>query len=187
MARYGRVTFSVSYVVDMDDAEMIDEAREMLAEDVADAIRYREVGDVVEVEPDPNATEADIHDTLIQWRDERREVDRRHGIVLNVPESEATRVQRILDGWATSAEPGECFYERSVTFSDGCRMEVRAVRNDDGEGGWPEAVLFSPNGGELGSAVGDDDRLIGEYSVDVEREDGTHTYTVEVVSAVAAT
>lgn len=70
MARYGRVTFSVSYVVDMDDAEMIDEAREMLAEDICDAVS---VGEAIrsKVIPDPDATEADIHETLIHWRDER--------------------------------------------------------------------------------------------------------------------
>ena len=71
MARYGRVSFSISYVVDLDDAEMIDEAMEMVAEDVQDAIRYGEVSAYIETEPDAAATEADIHDYLIERRDDR--------------------------------------------------------------------------------------------------------------------
>jgi len=72
MARYGRVTFSVSYVVDLDDEEMVDEAREMLAEDVQDVIRYRESWAAIDVAPDATATEADIHDYLIERREDRR-------------------------------------------------------------------------------------------------------------------
>jgi hypothetical protein len=71
MARYGRVSFSISYVVDLDDAEMIDEAREMLAGDVQDVIRYRDSWAAIEVKPDETATEADIHDYLIERRDDR--------------------------------------------------------------------------------------------------------------------
>jgi len=75
MARYGRVSFSISYVVDLDDPEMIDEAREMLAEDVQDAIRYGEVSAYIETEPDAAATEADISDYLIERREERLPAD----------------------------------------------------------------------------------------------------------------
>ncbi len=71
MARYGRVTFSISYVVDLDDAEMIDEARGMVAEDVRDSIRHGDDSAYIDVEPDASATEADIHDCLIEWRNER--------------------------------------------------------------------------------------------------------------------
>ena len=71
MARYGRVRFSISYVVDLDDAEMIGEAVEMVAEDVQDAIRYGEVSAYIETEPDAAATEADIHDYLIERQEER--------------------------------------------------------------------------------------------------------------------
>ena len=71
MARYGRVSFSISYVVDLDDAEMIDEAMEMVAEDVQDVIRYRDSWASIEVKPDAAATEADIHDYLIERRDDR--------------------------------------------------------------------------------------------------------------------
>ena len=71
MARYGRVTFSISYVVDLDDEEMIDEAREMVAEDVAAAIRHTELDAWIDVEHDADATEADIVDYLLESRDER--------------------------------------------------------------------------------------------------------------------
>lgn len=66
MARYGRVSLSFSYVVDLDDPEMIDEAREMLAEDVQDVSWA-----AIEVKPDETATEDDIFDYLIERRDDR--------------------------------------------------------------------------------------------------------------------
>lgn len=184
MARYGRVTFSVSYVVDMDDAEMIDEAREMLAEDICDAVSVREAVRLAVV-PDPDANEADIHDTLIQWRDERRADRLEHYETLGVPVDVADRVQAIVDGPAVDCGRDECVFDREVVFDDGCRMAIQAVVNNDLEGGWTQGVLFSPEGAELG-CTDVSERLAGQYSVAVERENGTHTYNVEVVSAVAA-
>jgi hypothetical protein len=70
MARYGRVTFSISYVVDLDDAEMIDEAMEMVQEDVRDSVRHDGVSVCLETEPD-GLSEDDIHDYLIEQREER--------------------------------------------------------------------------------------------------------------------
>ncbi|NBW20496.1 MAG: hypothetical protein EBR82_72260 [Caulobacteraceae bacterium] len=46
--------------------------REMLAEDVQDVIRYRESWAAIDVAPDATATEADIHDYLIERREDRR-------------------------------------------------------------------------------------------------------------------
>lgn len=184
MARYGRVTFSISYVVDLDDAEMIDEAREMLAEDICDAESVREAVRLAVVQ-DAHATEADIHDTLIQWRDERRAERREHYGTLDVSADVADKVQAIVDGPAMDCGRDECVFDREVVFDDGCRMAIQAVVNNDLEGGWMQGVLFSPEGTELGCTdVGD--RLAGEYSVAVDREDGTHTYTVDVASSVAA-
>lgn len=74
MARYGRVTFSISYVVDLDDAEMVDEARVLVAEDVAAALRHTELDAWIDVEKDRDATEGDIIDYLIESRDERAAV-----------------------------------------------------------------------------------------------------------------
>jgi hypothetical protein len=71
MARYGRVTFSISYVVDLDDEEMVYEAKDMVAEDVQSAIMHGEVMAYIKAEPDATATEADIHDYLIECRDGR--------------------------------------------------------------------------------------------------------------------
>lgn len=71
MARYGRVTFSVSYVVDLDDAEMIDDAKDAIAEDVSSAVRYGEAYAACDVTPDDTATEADIEEFLIEMRNGR--------------------------------------------------------------------------------------------------------------------
>jgi len=71
MARYGRVTFSISYVVDLDDAEMVDDAREYVAQDVADTLRHCDTEHWISVEPDPTATENDIEECLLQLREHR--------------------------------------------------------------------------------------------------------------------
>ncbi len=184
MARYGRVSFSISYVVDLDDAEMIDEAREMLAEDVQDAIRYRDSWAAIDVEPDASAAEADIADFLIERRDDRRK-EREHTETLTIDAEKAARLQSLIDGPATDCGRDECIFDSEVVFSDGRRMAIQAVTTLDASGGWTQGVLFSPEGGELGCTE-PGDSLAGEYRVDVEDEDGTHTYTTIVAVAVGA-
>ena len=71
MARYGRVTFSVSYVVDLDDAEMIDNAKDAITEDVSSVVRYGEAYAACDAMPDDTATEADIEEFLIEMRNGR--------------------------------------------------------------------------------------------------------------------
>ena len=71
MARYGRVTFSVSYVVDLDDAEMIANAKEAIAEDVESAGRCGEAAAACKVTPDETATDADIEECLVEMRNDR--------------------------------------------------------------------------------------------------------------------
>lgn len=71
MARYGRVTFSISYVVDLDDPEMIADAKDAIAEDAESAVRHGEVFDSCKVSPDDDATEQEIHDFLIDSRADR--------------------------------------------------------------------------------------------------------------------
>lgn len=71
MARYGRVTFSISYVVDLDDAEMIADAKDAIAEDVENAAGYGDVELCCKVTPDDAAAEADIEEFLIEMRKDR--------------------------------------------------------------------------------------------------------------------
>jgi hypothetical protein len=181
MARYGKVIFSIEYTVDIDDAEMIEQAREMLAEDVADAIRYREVEAAARIVADDTATEADIHDYLIECRDERR---RNPSETLSVPADMAAALRQAIDGPATDYGRDECIFDREIVFGDGRRMAIQVVTTNDREGAWTQGVLFSPEGGELGCTE-PGDSLEGEYCVDVEDEDGTHTYTVTVEASEA--
>lgn len=163
---------------------MVDEAREMVAEDVRDSIRHGEDSAYIDVEPDATATEADIHDLLIERREERRK-EREHTETLTIDAEQAAQLQSLIDGPATDCGRDECIFDREAVFSDGRRMAIQAVTTLDASGGWTQGVLFSPEGGELGCTE-PGDTLAGEYRVDVEDEDGTHTYTTMVVVAVAA-
>ena len=185
MARYGRVTFSISYVVDLDDAEMVDEAREMIVEDIQDSFRYRDSWAAIDVQPDATATEEDIADFLIERRDDRRK-EREHAATLAIDHEQAARLQALLDGPATDCGRDECIFDREVVFSDGRRMAIQVIAPNavETDSCWCQGVLFGPEGAELGCTE-PGDTLTGEYRVDVEDEDGTHTYTTMVAVAVA--
>lgn len=71
MARYGRVTFTRSYVVDLANEEMVDDAKELLAEDIANIVRDDAVIDYIGTTEAPEATKADINDLLWQNDKER--------------------------------------------------------------------------------------------------------------------
>ena len=59
MANYGKVKFCISYVVDLDNQDMVSEAMQCVFEDVMNAVKYDEVAANIKVEPDPTATEHD--------------------------------------------------------------------------------------------------------------------------------
>lgn len=63
--RLGRVEFRVSYVVDLDDAEMVNHAHESVFEDVSYAAKFDEFYDSIDVVPAlPTDTEDDIPEFL---------------------------------------------------------------------------------------------------------------------------
>ena len=62
--RLGRVQVSLSYVVDLDNQDMIDEAKECLWEDLMNIFKYNEIHDHIDVVEDKKATEGDIPDFL---------------------------------------------------------------------------------------------------------------------------
>ena len=68
MARYGRVSFVVSYVVDFDDVEMVADAKQAVFEDVMNAVKYDEVPKTITVTEDPTATSAAIPEFLLEYR-----------------------------------------------------------------------------------------------------------------------
>lgn len=65
MPRLGRIAFDLGYVVDLDNNEMVEEAKECILEDIHNAIKFGELDQYLEVQPAPdNATEADIPEFL---------------------------------------------------------------------------------------------------------------------------
>lgn len=74
MPRLGRVAFDLGYVVDLDNNEMVDEAKECVLEDIHNAIKFGELDQYLEIQPAPaNATEADIPEFLVHADEETDE------------------------------------------------------------------------------------------------------------------
>jgi hypothetical protein len=74
MPRLGRIAFDLGYVVDLDNNEMVDEAKECILEDIRNAIKFGELDQYLETQPAPdNATEADIPEFLIHADEETDE------------------------------------------------------------------------------------------------------------------
>lgn len=65
MPRLGRVYFNINYVVDLDNKDMVDEAKQCVFEDVMNAVKYDEVAAHIEVVSDATATEEDIPEFLL--------------------------------------------------------------------------------------------------------------------------
>jgi hypothetical protein len=71
MPRLGRIAFDLGYVVDLDNNEMIEDAKVCILEDIENAIKFGELDQYLEVQPAPdNATEADIPEFLIHADEE---------------------------------------------------------------------------------------------------------------------
>jgi hypothetical protein len=70
MPRYGRVNFVISYVVDLDDAEMVADAKQCVFEDVHAAVKHDDVPANITVTEDLTATQTDIPDFLLRLSDE---------------------------------------------------------------------------------------------------------------------
>lgn len=62
--RLGRVYFSSSYVVDLDDKDMVSQAKDAVFDDVTNAIKFNEAGSWIKIEADPNAEPGDIPEFL---------------------------------------------------------------------------------------------------------------------------
>lgn len=60
----GRVRISHSYIVDMSNKDMVQEAKDCLYEDLMNAYKYDELAGWIDVEEDKNAKESDIADFL---------------------------------------------------------------------------------------------------------------------------
>jgi hypothetical protein len=64
--RLGVVKFSAEYVVDLDNSEMVEHARDAVFEDVTNAIKHGEVASWIKEVEDQNADEGDIPEFLLE-------------------------------------------------------------------------------------------------------------------------
>lgn len=65
MKKLGRVYFNLSYVVDMNNLEMVENAREAIYEDIMSAIKYGEVNSYIAMKSDKKARVKDIPEFLL--------------------------------------------------------------------------------------------------------------------------
>lgn len=69
--KLGRVEFAVSYVVDIDNLDMVEEAMSCVFEDVCNAVKYDEISSwITTAEPRPDDTESDIPEFLLAREDD---------------------------------------------------------------------------------------------------------------------
>jgi hypothetical protein len=64
--KLGRVQLNLSYVVDLNDKEMTETAKECLYQDIHSMVKYNELWDSIKVEEDPHAKESEIASFLIK-------------------------------------------------------------------------------------------------------------------------
>ena len=69
--RLGRVVVDIGYIVDMDDSDMIEEAKSALYDDVHNAIKYNELDCWISIIEDNEANESDIPDFLLENKTDR--------------------------------------------------------------------------------------------------------------------
>lgn len=70
-----KLTIDLGYVVDINDPDMIEHARNAFYEDIMSMVKYNELGDAIEVgEPDPTLSEEDIPSFLYDEKDVEEEV-----------------------------------------------------------------------------------------------------------------
>jgi len=68
--RLGKVILDLNYVVDLDNSFMVEEAIDCIYEDIMNAVKYNELGEWITTIEDPNATEADIPEFLLDNEEE---------------------------------------------------------------------------------------------------------------------
>jgi len=69
--RLGRVRVSTEYVVDLDNKEMVDHAKDCIVEDINNAIKYFEVYGLLEIDTDGHGLEeSDIPEFLLENEEE---------------------------------------------------------------------------------------------------------------------
>lgn len=62
--KLGRVYFNLSYVVDMNNQEMVEQAKETIYEDIMSALKYNEIDSYIDLKLDKKAKVKDIPEFL---------------------------------------------------------------------------------------------------------------------------
>jgi hypothetical protein len=74
--RLGRVRMVVySYVVDLDEEDQVELAKEFIVDDLRNAIRYEEIENLLEEVEDPDLTKADICPAILEILGDIEEVE----------------------------------------------------------------------------------------------------------------
>lgn len=68
--RLGKVMFYNYYVVDLDNEDMVEDAKLLLCEDIYDGVKFDELGNYIETFEDASLSEKDIHPILQYSSDE---------------------------------------------------------------------------------------------------------------------
>jgi hypothetical protein len=64
--RLGRIQLNLSYVVDLNDDEMVQTAKECLFEDINSMVKHNELWETITIKDDPKAKESDISSFLLK-------------------------------------------------------------------------------------------------------------------------
>jgi len=62
--KMGKVIFNMYYIVDIDDEDMMNAAKQCICEDIMSAVKYDELESYIETQEDPNITPDQIPEFL---------------------------------------------------------------------------------------------------------------------------
>ena len=68
--RLGKVQIGLEYIVDLDNQEQVNLAREFIHDDLAYALKYDEVDSHIDIVEDASLTESDINQNVLEMNDE---------------------------------------------------------------------------------------------------------------------
>jgi len=64
--RIGKVQIGLEYIVDLDDPEQVETAREFICADLESAIKYNEIDSNIEIVEDTTLTVSDINQNVLE-------------------------------------------------------------------------------------------------------------------------
>jgi hypothetical protein len=68
--RLGKIVLDLAYVVNLNDQDMVDQAKECIYEDIMSAYKYNEIHNYIEVIESPESEESDIPEFLLEKDEE---------------------------------------------------------------------------------------------------------------------